>query len=214
MAQYFQNNIKYLRNKYNISQLDLADKVGIDRSTISRIENAEIDTTVENVKRIADALNLSLNDLYCKDLTKGVIPFDVADKFVEVPVSYTLKNGIVTEELYKIIDYVAVSRTWLNNDNAFFATKICDNSIYPHYKENDIIIFEKTKNYASANKKDCIVLIDDNTFIKNVSINKQCITLTPLSENNDDNKILKYNNEQILRHSLKILGIFKERRTY
>lgn len=68
MAEFLNNNIKYLRNKNGISQQGLADKVGIDRSTVSRIENNEIETTIDNAIKIADALNVSLYDLIGKDL--------------------------------------------------------------------------------------------------------------------------------------------------
>lgn len=69
MAQFLNKNIKYLRNQKNISQQMLADKIGIDRSTISRIENNEIETTIDNAIKISDILNVSVNDLINKDLT-------------------------------------------------------------------------------------------------------------------------------------------------
>ena len=68
MAEFLNSNIKYLRNAKGISQQELADKVGIDRSTISRIENNEIETTVDNAIKIADALDIPLYDLVGKDL--------------------------------------------------------------------------------------------------------------------------------------------------
>lgn len=68
MADFLNNNIKFLRTKNGISQQGLADKVGIDRSTVSRIENNEIETTIDNAIKIADALNVSLYDLVSKDL--------------------------------------------------------------------------------------------------------------------------------------------------
>lgn len=68
MAEFLNNNIKYLRTQYGISQQELADKIGIDRSTISRIENSEIETTIDNAIKIAKALNVSLGDLVGKDL--------------------------------------------------------------------------------------------------------------------------------------------------
>lgn len=68
MAEFLNNNIKFLRNKNGISQQGLADKVGIDRSTVSRIENNEIETTIDNAIKIAEALNVSLYDLVGKDL--------------------------------------------------------------------------------------------------------------------------------------------------
>lgn len=68
MAEFLNSNIKYLRNTKGISQQELADKVGIDRSTISRIENNEIETTVDNAIKIADAFDIPLYDLVGKDL--------------------------------------------------------------------------------------------------------------------------------------------------
>lgn len=68
MAEFLNNNIKYLRSKNGISQQGLADKIGIDRSTVSRIENNEIETTIDNAIKIAKALNVSLYDLVGKDL--------------------------------------------------------------------------------------------------------------------------------------------------
>lgn len=68
MAEFLNKNIKFLRTQKGISQQNLADKIGIDRSTISRIENNEIETTVDNAIKIADVLNVPFSDLINKDL--------------------------------------------------------------------------------------------------------------------------------------------------
>lgn len=68
MAEFLNNNIKYLRAKEGISQQGLADKIGIDRSTVSRIENNEIETTIDNAIKIAKALNVTIYDLVGRDL--------------------------------------------------------------------------------------------------------------------------------------------------
>ena len=62
MAKFFNENVKYIRTKNNISQQELADKAGIDRSTISRIEQNEIETSIENVLKISSALNIPIAD--------------------------------------------------------------------------------------------------------------------------------------------------------
>ncbi len=74
MAEFLNNNIKYLRSLRGISQQGLADKVGIDRSTVSRIENDEIETTIDNAIKIAEALDVSLYELVGKDLTNDYEP--------------------------------------------------------------------------------------------------------------------------------------------
>ena len=69
MAEFLNKNIKYLRNIKGLSQQGLADKVGVDRSTISRIENSEIETTIDNALKIARVLGVELQDLIGCDLT-------------------------------------------------------------------------------------------------------------------------------------------------
>lgn len=69
MAEFLNKNIRFLRIAKGLSQQTLADKVGIDRSTISRIENNEIETTIDNAIKISEVLNVSLSDLINCDLT-------------------------------------------------------------------------------------------------------------------------------------------------
>lgn len=71
MAEFFNNNVKYLRKENSISQQELADKIGIDRSTISRIENNEIETTIPIVEKIAKYFNIEFSDLVSKNLTSN-----------------------------------------------------------------------------------------------------------------------------------------------
>lgn len=49
-----------LRDKHGLSQQALADKVGVPKSTIVRIENAQVNTTVKMLNRIAEAVDKEL----------------------------------------------------------------------------------------------------------------------------------------------------------
>ncbi|WP_342387898.1 helix-turn-helix transcriptional regulator [Salinicoccus bachuensis] len=49
-----------LRDEHDLSQQALADKVGVSKSTIARIENAQVDTSVEMLNRIARAVDKEL----------------------------------------------------------------------------------------------------------------------------------------------------------
>ena len=55
--------MKKLRNIAKISQEKLADIAGLDRKTISRIENGHLSPSIDNLWAIADALNLEAHEL-------------------------------------------------------------------------------------------------------------------------------------------------------
>jgi transcriptional regulator with XRE-family HTH domain len=59
----FGNRVKELRQAKNLTQLDLAVKVGIDVRNLRRIENAEADTSLSTVYFIAFALDISPSEL-------------------------------------------------------------------------------------------------------------------------------------------------------
>lgn len=215
MAEFLNNNVKYLRSNNNISQQNLADKIGVDRSTVSRIENGEIETTIDNAIKLAKALNVSLMDLVSKDLrfdNGEVVEFPDT---IQIPVLGAIKAGIPIDAQQDIIEYIDIPKEWTKGDKKYYGLKISGDSMYPKYHENDIVIFEHTEDFLQAQKKDCAVMVNgfDATF-KNVTITENGITLVPLNINNSDNyQPTFYNKEQIDSLPVKIVGIAREKRT-
>ena len=216
MAEHLNNNVKYLRSVKGISQQTLADKVGVDRSTISRIENGEIETTIDNALKIANVLKVNIEDLITKDLTfdNGTL-IDVDCETIQIPVLGTIKAGIAIEAQEDILEYVDIPKDWVKGGKTFYGLKISGDSMFPKYNESDIVIFEHTEDYILAQNKDCAVMVNgfDATF-KNVTITEMGITLVPLNLNNSDNyQPTFYNKEQIATLPVKIVGIAREKRT-
>ena len=216
MAEHLNNNVKYLRSVKGISQQTLADKVGVDRSTISRIENGEIETTIDNAMKIANVLKVNIEDLITKDLTfdNGTL-IDVDCETIQIPVLGTIKAGIAIEAQEDILEYVDIPIDWVKGGKSFYGLKISGDSMFPKYNESDIVIFEHTEDYVLAQNKDCAVMVNgfDATF-KNVTITEMGITLVPLNLNNSDNyQPTFYSKEQIATLPVKIVGIAREKRT-
>lgn len=69
MARLYNKNLKFLRQQKSISQQELADKLKLDRSTISRWENDEMDITVGNAIQIADFFNVPIEEFTSKNLS-------------------------------------------------------------------------------------------------------------------------------------------------
>ena len=71
MTRFFNKNLKYIRQLRKMSQQDLADKLKLDRSTISRWENDEMDVTVGNAIQISKIFNIPLETMIKTDLSVG-----------------------------------------------------------------------------------------------------------------------------------------------
>ena len=57
------NRIKFIREQRGITQEGLADKIGIERSQISKIENNISRGSLPTLSKIANALELKIGDL-------------------------------------------------------------------------------------------------------------------------------------------------------
>ena len=56
-------NIKRIRNKKNITQVEIANKLGVNRSFVSNLENAKTNPTLSTITNVAQALGVSTNEL-------------------------------------------------------------------------------------------------------------------------------------------------------
>lgn len=63
MGQYFSDTLKKLRNKKGLSQLDLAEKMYVTRSTVSRWESGNRLPDAVMISRLAEALGVDVNVL-------------------------------------------------------------------------------------------------------------------------------------------------------
>jgi transcriptional regulator with XRE-family HTH domain len=64
-------NVYFLRKHHGLSQQELADKAGIDRTYIGYIENAKYNITIEKAAALAQSLEVTLQDLINPDLIEA-----------------------------------------------------------------------------------------------------------------------------------------------
>lgn len=63
--------VKMIREQHNMTQADLAGKVGVSRSHIAKIENNDTDGSVAILKKLASALGVSAAELLGEPSAKG-----------------------------------------------------------------------------------------------------------------------------------------------
>lgn len=61
------NRVKVYRVAKGVSQLELARRVGVSRQTINMIENDKYNPTLNLCIRIAETLDVTLNDLFWEE---------------------------------------------------------------------------------------------------------------------------------------------------
>ena len=87
MPNFFSSNLKFLREKEGLSQNKLAEKVGVNQTTIARWETEEIKPSIDNVEQIANALNIGLPELLISDLRfDNADAIDISSNTIKIPV--------------------------------------------------------------------------------------------------------------------------------
>lgn len=70
LESYFNKNVRYIRSLKNMTQKELADQLNVDRSTISKWEKGTINATIGNALEVSKVLNVPIELLLSKDLSK------------------------------------------------------------------------------------------------------------------------------------------------
>ena len=218
MANFFASNLKKIREERGLSQNKLGTLAGVNQTTIARWENKEIAPSIDNVEDLANALNIPLPDLLGKDLRfdNGTYMKSIVedDNMVQIPVLGTIKAGIAIEAQQDILEYIEIPKAWIRGGKQFYGLKVSGDSMFPKYQENDIVVFEDSRNYnmEAAKNKDCAVMVngDDATF-KKVLLNDDGITLVPYNTGSYDIKM--YSKDDIINKPVRIIGIAREKRT-
>lgn len=63
MGDKFNENLKLAREKKNMTQKEIADIIGVAKSTYSLYESGNREPNVQTIKKIADVLNVSADTL-------------------------------------------------------------------------------------------------------------------------------------------------------
>lgn len=64
MGKKFNENLRTIRESKNFSQKEIAEKIGVAKSTYSLYESGNREPNVETIKKIADVLDVSADELF------------------------------------------------------------------------------------------------------------------------------------------------------
>ena len=169
MKNYFAQNLKFLRTKYNLTQEQLANKINSTRSTVNNWENEISEPNLDMIRKLTETFNIKDNivfeDLKSKYNTSFV---DLEEDTINIPVLGRIPAGIPFEAIEDVIKYIDIPKEWTYGNQEYFGLLIDGNSMFPKYQNGDIVIFQKCEDPIKCNNKDCALMVNGNdaTFKK------------------------------------------------
>lgn len=201
LKKIFSNNLQRWSSIRGIKQIDVMNKFNLSSSTVSDWYNGKKYPRMDVVQKLAFFLDIELSDLVEEPkLNRGN----------KIPIFAKIPAGIPIELIEDVIDYEELDPKMFTGDKEYFGVRVSGDSMYPEYRDKDILIVQKTSDCESG--QDCIVMINgnDGTF-KRVKKTEEGIILQPLNPNYE---IKFYSNKEIEELPIKIIGVVKEiRRT-
>ena len=147
----FAKNLKYYMELNNKTRNDIAKITNVPYSTVSSWCNGLYYPRIDKIEMLANYFNILKSDLV-EDKEKTNNPPSSAQVFVYG----TIPAGVPMEMIEDIIDTEEIPADMLKGGKQYFGLKIKGDSMYPEYRDGDIIICEKVEDCESG--EECIVM--------------------------------------------------------
>lgn len=186
------NRIKELRTKNQMNQIELARKLFVSQSAISSWELGTRDIDTDNLKKISDIFNVSIDYILGNQITeKKIQNSNLSYRELAVYGKLSAGNGYnLKMEMRKENIVILPGETMPDNS---FMIEISDDSMYPILMIGDLAIVNP--NYGEIkNNKIYVVTYKEKSYITRVSIKEEYIILK--SDNVDK---IKYEETVILK---------------
>ena len=147
------NKIMELRKKNNLSQEELAEKVGVTRQTISKWELGETAPDIKQAKRLSELFHVSLDELVNNDIKDILIEKTTNTEKLAGMIIKILKGIGVIFLVFLVIDIISfvlftVVRKQPKSSELKEATLICS------IEENDYLITIGSDSYFNCSNCD------------------------------------------------------------
>jgi SOS-response transcriptional repressor, lexA len=205
VKNYFAQNLKYLRTKYNLTQEQLANKINSTRSTVNNWENEISEPNLDMIRKLTETFNIKDNivfeDLKSKYNTSFV---NLEEDTINIPVLGRIPAGVPFEAIEDIIKYIDIPKEWTCGNKEYFGLLIDGKSMFPKYQNGDIVIFQKCEDHIKCNNKDCAVMVNGNdaTFKKFI-FNNNGVILQPY---NMEYEVKSFTQEEVQELPVKLVG--------
>ncbi len=168
--------LKEIRRQFGLSQLELAKRLRVSRSTIAMWETGGSNPDNEALMRISSIFDVSVDYLLGREGQKNNA---ASNGSVKIPVLGDVRAGLPMEAVENILDYEEISPDMAAHGD-YFALRIRGDSMEPRIHEGDVVIVRRQPDVDSGDL--AIVLVNgDSATIKRVRKLNDGIMLIPFN---------------------------------
>lgn len=148
--------IREYRKEAGLTQKELGEKIGVKHNTISSYESGTTEPEQNILFKIADALSISINDLFPKQTS---VTTSKTTTSILVPVLGHIVAGEPIDAITDIIDYEEITPR-MAQKGKHFALMVRGKSMEPTLREGDVVIVRQQP--TVENGEIAIVLVNGN----------------------------------------------------
>lgn len=191
----FSKVFKNLRKDNNLTQSELAKKLGVATSTVGMYERAQREPDFETLEKIAAFFGVNMNTLLGNN--SGENPLSGT----KIPVLGKVAAGIPITAVENILDYEEISSETAASGE-FVALKIQGSSMEPRMYDGDVVIVRVQS--SVENGEIAVVMVDGSeATVKKIQFHPNGIFLKPFNPSYDP---IFYSNEEIEKLPVQIFG--------
>ncbi len=193
------NIIRQLREKHGYSQEELAMRLGVKRSAVSKYENGMLSLTQPILIALCDIFKVSAD---------YILGLECSGEMVKIPLLGTVRGGLPSFATEDISEYEMLPERFCNDSGRYFALEVKGESMSPLYMPDDIVIVRKQQ--VCSNGKDAIVMVgSDEATIKRFYRREGMVILQPM---NPAYSQMVYTAQEVEELPVRIAGVVVEMR--
>jgi repressor LexA len=195
----FANRLKTAMENSNMKAVDLHNKTGISKSTISEYLAGSYEPKQKNIYKLATALNILPSEL----MGISPNPSPTLAETYRIPVLGSISAGVPIEASEDIVGYEYLSEKYKGDGCTYFALRVQGRSMEPTIMDGDTVIVRQQPTVESG--EIAVVLINgDSATAKEVKESPEGITL--IGHNAAVYSPHPYSNKEIEELPVMILG--------
>ena len=191
----FSTVFKNLRKDNNLTQAELAKKLGVAPSTVGMYERGQREPDFETLEKIANCFSVNMNTLLGKEKDLSV------SVGIKIPVLGKVAAGIPITAVENILDYEEISPEMASSGD-YVALKIQGSSMEPRMYEGDVVIVRVQSSVEHGEV--AVVMVDGSeATVKKVQFQSSGILLQPF---NPSYEPIFYSKEEVEKLPVQIFG--------